>query len=84
MLLNLYSVLDNTSNLYLPPFAMRTDKEAIEAFAKAVNSPESIWKKYPDDYALVRLGNFDDESAVIQQPEPGLVITAKKVIQPDS
>lgn len=81
MKLNLYSVLDTTSKLFLPPFAVRTEKEAIEAFSNAVNQSDSIWKKYPQDYALVRICSFDDESGLIEQPEiPQIIISADKVL----
>lgn len=83
MLLNLYSVLDSTSRLYLPPFPMRTDKEAIEAFTSAINAPDSIWKKYPEDYLLMRISTFDDETGIVDPQQPQVVISAQKVLNPD-
>lgn len=68
-MLNLYSVFDQKAKAYLAPFAMTNDDVAMRAFADTVNDGESPMAKHPEDYTLIRLGTFDDDTGEITKPE---------------
>lgn len=61
----LFTVFDSAAKLFLPPFEARTAEEAIRRFRTTVNSPESQINKYPEDYTLFEVGEFDQESGLL-------------------
>ncbi len=67
MKLNIFTIYDNKAKAFLPPFYARTKGEAIRSFQSTVNDPTSNMNKYPGDFALFQLGEFDDETAKITQ-----------------
>lgn len=55
----MFSVRDLKANYFLPPFTMRNSEEAIRAFSDLVAKPGSTIHDHPEDFVLVRLGEFD-------------------------
>lgn len=56
----IFSVYDSKAEVYLPPFFMRTRGEAIRAFTSTSNDPESNISRFPLDFGLVELGEYDE------------------------
>lgn len=75
----LFSVFDSAAKLFLPTFEARTIEEAIRRFRSTVNHAESNISKYPEDYTLFHLGEFNQESGeLLSLPTPhslGLAVT---------
>lgn len=63
--MKIFSVHDCKAEAYLPPIFMKTKAEAIRAFQTTVESPDSQFHKYPADFTLVELGEFDETTAAI-------------------
>lgn len=63
MLVGVFTVFDSKAEVYLPPFYARTSGEAIRMFATSANENGHEFCKYPADYTLFRLGNYDDQNA---------------------
>lgn len=61
MTLFVFSILDNKSHLYSPPFYCRHTGEALRNFTELVNDERSSVSKYPSDYQLVQVATFNDE-----------------------
>ena len=61
------SVYDAKAEAYLQPFYMKTKGEAIRAFMSVVNDGQSSFSKYPEDYTLFILGEWDEDKGVISQ-----------------
>lgn len=57
-----FVVHDLKSGLYHTPFFQRSAAEALRGWETAVNDGNSIMAKFPDDFVLLEIGNFDDES----------------------
>lgn len=55
-----YTVRDAKAEVYNTPFYQTTHGEAERTFKALVNNNESMVGKYPDDYDLYYLGEFDD------------------------
>lgn len=55
----LLSVRDLKADYFLPPFTMRNSQEALRAFSDLVVKPGSTIHDHPEDFVLVRLGEFD-------------------------
>lgn len=56
-----FSILDNKSHLFGPPFYSRHTGEALRNFTELVNDDRSTVSKYPADFQLVQVASFDDE-----------------------
>lgn len=72
--MRIFTVHDSKADAYLPPFYMRTKGEAIRAFETTVKDTNSQFNKYPADYTLVELGEFDEQSASICCHEKPLIL----------
>lgn len=85
MKLLVYSFFDSKVKAYLPPFYMRADGEAVRAVREACRTDPNF-NRYPADYTLFRLGEFDDETGriVMLQAHENLGNLVALVNQPDN
>lgn len=58
----LFLIRDSKSETFNPPFAARTHGEAERYFRTLVNNKETSIAKFPEDYDLYFIGDFDDQS----------------------
>lgn len=76
------TVYDSKAEAFLPPFYMRTTAEALRAFESTCNDPESNMSRYPEDYTLFEIGEWDDNKGQVSMYEAhkslGLAIEYKK------
>lgn len=70
MIHKMFSVYDEKAKAYLPPFFLHTVGMAHRAFADAVNDPSHMFAKHPEDFYLFRVGEFNDESGVVESVVP--------------
>ena len=77
MKLKIYTIYDQKAEAYLPPFYMQNNQMAVRALSDSVNNEEHQFGKYPEDYTLYTLGEFDDSTSIIKQfkESPMLVMT---------
>ncbi len=66
---SLYSIFDIKAKVYARPFVQINDDVAKRAFEGAVNTPETDLNKYPHDYALVKLADYEDTTGTIDPCE---------------
>lgn len=59
---NIYTVYDKASETHIAPFAMNTDRDAIEGFRLVTNEKDTPYNKFPADYTLIKIGSFDDRT----------------------
>lgn len=62
MINQVYTVYDSKAEVYLQPFMFKTKGEAIRAFTETVNDNKSNISRYPEDFTLFHLGEYDDNS----------------------
>lgn len=70
----IFSVHDSKAQAYLPPFYMRNKGEALRAFETTVKDTNTQFNKYPQDYTLVELGTFDENTATIETWEKPIIL----------
>lgn len=65
---NIMSVYDRTAQLYGSPYYAVSKGSAIRGFSDEINRQDSqnTLYQHPDDFELVYLGTFDDESATFE------------------
>lgn len=59
----LFTVYDSKTESYGVPFAMITKGEALRGFADVANDPSTQISKYPADFTLFELGEYDETTA---------------------
>lgn len=76
-----YSVRDQLSCFLRPTFDIN-DATAIRNFEHAVlNTEDSLFFSHPEDYALFRLGTFDDQNAsFVMDAVPSELISASQIM----
>lgn len=78
MKLLLCAVHDRAVGAYLPPFAARTPMEATRLFAGLVFAESHPANTHPQDFQLVAIGEFDDNTAAIEAKNE-VLMTAEQV-----
>lgn len=72
MLHEVYSVRDSKTEVFGQPFLQKAKGEAERSFQALANDPQTFVGKYPDDFDLYYLGQYDDHSGafnVLQTPK---------------
>lgn len=64
-ILMLYGVYDTKAGRYFPPFLNDNDQTAMRAFRSMATGDESVIAQNPEDYKLMRLGDFDPNDGQI-------------------
>lgn len=65
MKLKMFTVHDVKAEAYLQPFFLHTKGQAIRSITEAVSNPEHQFAKYPADFTLFELGEYDDSNGQI-------------------
>lgn len=64
MILQVFSVYDSAVEGYTNPFYFHHKGEAIRGFTEIANDPTTKVNKYPDQYTLFWLGEYDASKGV--------------------
>lgn len=65
MIKHFYSIYDSKAEYYATPVLIESRGAAIRMFATMVNEVDHQFNKYPEDYVLFELGDWDEETGVI-------------------
>lgn len=76
MITKLYCVYDSKSTSYGHPFHAPNDAVALRIFGEAVCDPATQLNKYPEDFVLYCIGDYNDETAEIKNNQLRSVTTA--------
>jgi len=55
-----FTVYDSKAEAYLQPFVMTTRGQAIRAFTDSCNDPKTSFYRWPADYTLFEIGEWDE------------------------
>lgn len=70
MKLKMYSLLDEKSKLFSRPFYSNHDGEALRSFSTVCCDKESLPGKFPADFTLWKIGEWDDNTGRIDSVKP--------------
>lgn len=62
MKLKVFAIHDAKAEAYLQPFFMANKGSAIRAITDIVTKPDHQFAKYPEDFTLFELGEYDDSN----------------------
>lgn len=74
MILSIYALHDRVAGFYGQPFFLHTDGEAVRAVAELARDPSTTVGRHPGDYALYRLGTFDNQIGRFEPESPQHVV----------
>lgn len=66
MILKVFSVRDGKGEFYGQPFYAKTLGEAERSFRMLANDDKSMPWKFPEDFDLYEIGEFDDNSGKLK------------------
>lgn len=72
---SMFSVFDQAAGAFLPPFILHSDGLAARVFGDCVSSKDHQFGQHPGDYALYRIGSFEDGKAELQPELPIHLVT---------
>lgn len=61
----IFSVYDSKAEVFNSPIFMATKGMALRSFITIVNNPESDVHKYPGDFTLFHIGEYDDSNGLL-------------------
>lgn len=61
-----YSIFDDKAQVFNLPFYCSNDAMAIRAFADAINNSGRLESRFPEDFHLYCLGEFNDDKGVFE------------------
>lgn len=62
MILKAFSIRDSKAEVFNTPFFQKTHGEAERSFKQLIQDEKSMLSKYPEDYDLYYLGEYDDNT----------------------
>ncbi len=80
MKLNIYTIFDTASGLYMRPFYQQSDGAAVRSFKDIAIDADHEVGKHPEDYSLFRIGVYDDNNAVITVENRDCIATALELV----
>lgn len=63
--MKIYTIRDDKAAAYLPPFYARQDGEAIRMFQNTMSDSQSNFAKWPEQFILFALGEYNEDTGVI-------------------
>jgi len=70
----MYCVRDRKAGLYWNPVVERDNVQAIRSFEMACQNPEHQFSKWPGDFELLYMGEFDQEKGTVALLHPPVVL----------
>lgn len=84
MNLKVFAIYDSKAEAYLQPFFMQSRGQALRAFDTTINTLDTQFHKYPSDFTLFEIGEYDELKGVLTPSEKktslGCAIEFKKEV----
>lgn len=80
MRINAYSIYDTASGVYMRPFFLEADGQAIRAFSDMAVDAEHDIGRHPEDYSLCRIGIFDNNKGQFTPEDVLTLITGNEAV----
>lgn len=78
----LVAVYDSAARAFLPPVVSPSEAMALRGWSNACNDPKSDFHRYPEDYSLHVIGEYDDGTGELLPCTPRSLGNAKSQIKP--
>jgi hypothetical protein len=80
----MFSIFDNVSELYEPPFVEINKGTAMRRITDLMKTnPQSPYAKFPDNYTLVMVGSWDENGGIpLNNKHPETVVELVQLLEP--
>lgn len=83
--MKLFSIYDTKAQFFLQPFPETSTIAALRGFEVAVNEGKSTFSRFPDDFALMEIATFDQQTGeIIPNASPQNLGSARSVLKQPS
>ncbi len=65
--MNMYCIKDEKTGVFFHPYFMTHDVMAKRMFQGTIRRRDSLLREFPEDYALYRIGTYDENTGMVQQ-----------------
>lgn len=80
MKINIYAVYDAKAEAFGKPIFFNKHGLAKRSFYEAVQHPESEFQKYPHDYSIFHIGEYNEDTAELSAVPPKQLYTAIEAV----
>lgn len=81
MKVSVFAIFDTKAEAFGQPFFTQTAGLAARSFGQACSNTETDYNKYPLDFILYELGEYDDETGKIESLNPMEICSASQAIK---
>jgi len=60
----MFSIFDSKANCFTCPQPARSQGEAVRIFSDEANNPKSVISQHPEDFSLILVGEFNEQTGV--------------------
>lgn len=80
--MKLFAVYDVKAGFYLQPFPETSTIAALRGFDVAVNDGKAVFSRFPDDFCLMELASFDQQTGeIVPHATPQNLGSARTVLK---
>lgn len=83
MKIKIYTVHDSKAKLFNKPFTSQNNATATRAFAYACNDPEHEFCRFPQDFTLFEVGEFNTDTGAVKRMVANSLGLAASFVNPD-
>ncbi len=76
----IYSIYDTASASYDKPIFSRADGEIMREFQNICTDKDHPCGQHPEDYSLIRLGNFNDQTGIVVNEDNECLATGLEMV----
>lgn len=80
MKLVLFTILDRASAAYMRPFSFLSVGQAERSFRDLCNDKDHEVGRHPEDYTLVRCGQFDDNTGQLLPENVETILSGRDIV----
>lgn len=82
MNVKMFTIYDRVAKLHNSPFCFNTIGQALREFTTLANNPQSTIGQHPEDYTLLEIATFDDNTGlVLPYDKPHLIGSANQYVE---
>lgn len=83
--MKIFCMLDTKAGVFIQPFAETSTVAALRGFEVAVNEGKSTFARFPDDFCLMELATFDQQTGeLVPHVSPQNLGSARTVLKQPS
>lgn len=79
--MKIFAMFDQKAQFFMQPFPETSTIAALRGFEVAVNDSKSIFSRFPDDFCLMELAEFDQNTGEITPISPQNLGSARTVLK---